>query len=346
MRVTYSMASWLCRRARNPLGPLVLALIAGGGLSACGSLAAPSLSSTAQRLTPPVVAATATPSPIPFTFTTVDDPSSTINAVTGMDQSANIVGNIGNGSASNPLESYYSAPPYSSFELVEYSGAVGTGVTSLYSSATKTILAGYVVLPPTLKGTWGAVNVNGLWALSKDRKAGKNGVTEFLGINASEMAVGFYISSGTDVPFVVNVGTGKFTVLKPPGTNGAQATGVNKFGDIALWGSTTGGATGFLLKTGSYYSFSYPNVKTTEALGLNSQDQIVGYYKDSNGKKHGFILTGPTNSPNEQVWQTIDDPKAASGTVVTGVNDADDICGYYVDADGVQHGFVAIPGAS
>jgi hypothetical protein len=43
------------------------------------------------------------------------------------------------------------------------------------------------------------------------------------------------------------------------------------------------------------------------------------------------------------VWQSIDEPNADKNTVVTGINDSGDICGYYVDPSGVQHGFVGTP---
>jgi hypothetical protein len=55
------------------------------------------------------------------------------------------------------------------------------------------------------------------------------------------------------------------------------------------------------------------------------------------------VLTGPTRGGRQQFWQTIDEPNEASGTWVTSINNYDDITGYYVDANGVQHGFVATP---
>lgn len=130
----------------------------------------------------------------------------------------------------------------------------------------------------------------------------------------------------------------------PPGAKSAVATGINAVGDISGWQYASSGDSGFFLHVGTYYSVRYPGASTTRALGLNSHDQIVGYYRESaSTERHGLILTNPTKAGSQQVWQSIDEPSAKRGTVVTGINDNDDICGYYVDGNGVQHGFVATP---
>ena len=321
-------------------------LLCGAVLSACSGAA--SFSSTgvfplqSHVLTRPAGAA-ANPTPIPFTYQTTDDPSSTVNKVTAINNEGEIVGNIGAGTASSPVESYSSTSPYSSFSPIDYSSAQGTAATSLSSSPSNPIVAGYINSPPQLHGVWAFVQIKGIFSLMKDRKegTGSDAVTEILGINASQFAAGFYTNaSGANIPVVLDVPTGKYTQLKPPGYTSAEATGINKVNDISGWESTSTGIVGFFVRVGKYYSVAYSGAATTEALGVNSQDQIVGYYQGSTGVRHGFVLTNPTSG---QVWQMIDEPNAVNGTVVTGINDNDDICGYYVDGSGVQHGFVAVP---
>ena len=330
------------------LGLLGVALLSCGlTLSACNgpaSTSSPGVVPQSRGLTPLIGTAA---SPIPFTFQTVDDPTSSVNEVTGIDALSEIVGTVGSGAPSNPFGGYTSVPPYSSFQPVNFSRAQGTVATSVVSVAGLTLVVGYVINPQQLTRIWGFIDINNLFTLLKDRKegTGNNAVTEILSTNASEFGAGFYTnSSGVNIPVEANLPLEKFYALKPPGATGAEATGINVVNDVSGWGSTAGGVVGFFLRAGRYYPVAYPGATLTEALGLNSQDQIVGYYQTSGGGvKHGFILTGPTKSGSQQVWQTIDEPNEENGTVVTGVNDSDDICGYYIDGSGIQHGFVAVP---
>jgi hypothetical protein len=322
---------------------IVFALLAAGfALTACSGSGISTTADTQRSQFTPLVAGAATP--IPFQFQTVDDPSSNVNKVNSINASGEIVGTIGSGSQSSPFESYSSSSPYQSFQTISYSKAQGT-VTM--ADPTATMIAGYVINPPQLNGIWAAVYINGLWTIFKSRKqgSGKDAVTEILGVNASELAVGFYTNSlHVNVPVEIIVPSERFTPLKPPGaTAGAEATGINGVGDISGWETTASGINGFLLHVGHYYTFSYPGAVSTEALGVNAADQVVGFYQDSGGKQHGFILSNATQSQSQQVWQTIDEPNAVSTTVVTGLNDSGDICGYYIDVNNVQHGFVAIP---
>jgi hypothetical protein len=296
--------------------------------------------------------AAASPTPIPFLYQTVDDPISNVNELTAIDSAMEIVGSIGNGQPSNPYQGYISNAPYTSLTPIGYVGAAGIVITSLSVTASKTVFAGFVVSPPQLRGTWGYLNINGIPTLAKDRKGGKGSliVTEILGLSDTGMAVGFFKSnsgSGVNVPFLLELAGMKFKILNPPNSqNGAEATGINDLGDITGWVSGKGaGTTGFMEHAATYYSLAYPGAKSTEALSLNNHDQVVGFYEDGKGTKHGFVLTNPLQASG-QVWQTIDETNAAQGTVVTGINANQDICGYYIDSSGIQHGFVAVPSAS
>jgi len=319
-------------------------LAAAVALSGCGGASSSSLGSFAPTQAASRVTR-ASSTPIPFSYTTVDDPLSNVNAVTGINSVGEISGTIGNGSVSDPYQGYSSLPPYSLFVPIVYTSALGTYVTSLSASASNPIFAGYVISPPQLIGTWGFVDINLIPTLLKDHKEGKgsNAVTEVLGINDSQFGVGFYKGpSGTDNPVVIDIASVGWTQLNPPGmTGGGAATGINSLNHIVGWAKKHKKVMGFLLRAGTYYTIAYPQATATEARGVTTNDQIVGYYTDTKGNKHGFIETNATTS--KPVWQKIDDPSADGVTVVTGVNDSDDITGYYVDSSGVQHGFVAVP---
>ena len=290
---------------------------------------------------------TATPSPIPFKFTIVDDPNSHSNQVTGINQLKKVVGVWGGGSGSSIWQSYTAQPPFNKFRDMDDPGAQGTFATSITSNR---IIAGFVQDPKKLHGVYAVVQVKSQWTLMHDPNEGKgkHAVTEIWGINDSELAVGFYESAnpgGVKIPFELNVPNASFTDLKPPNVTGdAAATGINGKGDITGWETTSTGVKGFFLQAGTYYPFYYTGAIATYALSLNWSDQVVGYYVDASGVRHGFLLIGPSKGGGTQVWQTIDAPGDAGGTVVTGINNHHVICGYYVDMYGVQHGFVAEPG--
>jgi len=311
---------------------LITALIAISLLSACSggdSVSALGKSPTQAR----------TSGSISFKYQSIDDPSSTVNRVNGIDQSGDIVGTTGDGNASDPYKSYLAKAPYTTFQDETYPGADGTMATSLVSVPGQTIVGGWVLNP--LPGIWAFVQINGVWSIFRNLKGGRgpDTATEVLGLNNAGFGVGYFRNtSGNNVPVIINIPTENFTALRPPGYVSAEATGINDFGDIVGWETTSTTTIGFFERLAVYYTFAFPKAKETFALGINSADQVVGYYVDSSETKHGFILTNPKSGKK---WQTIDEPSAAHGTVVTGINDDDSICGYYFDASGVQHGFIA-----
>ncbi|HEX3458351.1 MAG TPA: hypothetical protein VHR97_10395 [Candidatus Baltobacteraceae bacterium] len=276
-----------------------------------------------------------------YSFQVVDDPVSGVNRVNGIDLFGDIVGSTGSGTASDPYQSYFAQSPYNKFQSESYPGAQGTVAMAVVSPVSQTIVGGWVLNPPQLPGIWVFVQINGVFTIFRDRKGGRGPDTAsaILGLNDVGFGVGYFKNTdGHDVPVVINIPTEKFTALKPPGFIDAEATGINDFGDIGGWETTSKSTVGFFERLGAYYTFAHAKATATYGLGINSSDQIVGYYTDTSGANHGFILTSPKSG---QKWQTIDAPDGANGTFVTGINDHGAICGYYVDASHVQHGFVA-----
>ncbi len=71
----------------------------------------------------------------------------------------------------------------------------------------------------------------------------------------------------------------------------------------------------------------------------------MGYWQDNGGSQHGFIY-----NVNTQTYTFLDDPNIGTNnglqiTQIMGINDANRITGFYVDANGVQRGFYADPAA-
>jgi hypothetical protein len=69
----------------------------------------------------------------------------------------------------------------------------------------------------------------------------------------------------------------------------------------------------------------------------------VGYYGDSTTSQHGFLYNTKTGA-----YTFLDDPSeqfsdGVEVTQITGINNSGEIAGFYSDASGVFHGFVACP---
>jgi len=228
---------------------------------------------------------------------TLDDPEQPRhNWLIGIGPAQNIGGYLID-KGSGRVVYYVTVPPYSRHDYRYYRYPRGVTITSPIG---KTV-SGYLIDRENPYGVWGFIEKINIWTLFRDPHEGhgKYAVTEILGLNNSGLAVGFYVDrSGADVPFEVNVAKDSFADLKPPGAASARATGINPRGDIVGWLTGPSGAEGFILHSGSYQVFSYPKSTSTQALGLDFQDQIVGSYVDGSGLTHGFLLTGPVSHPS------------------------------------------------
>jgi probable HAF family extracellular repeat protein len=164
-------------------------------------------------------------------------------------------------------------------------------------------------------------------------------VTKAFGINDNGQVVGYYVSLDPLVAqgnnqFGFQYSGGTYTSLpwppnNPPGSASvAEATGINKAGQIVGWYQPAGGIEhSFLYSGGSYTVFDAPGgTGSTYAEGINDNGQIVGYYTDAYGVTHGFLYTISNGS-----YTTLDDPSEGSGgaTYAYGINDSGQIVGYY-----------------
>jgi hypothetical protein len=204
--------------------------------------------------------------------------------------------------------------------------------------------------------------------------------TQGRGINNRRHAVGEYLN-GTDGTFhgyrLLHPNFVDFDVTDALDT---IPLGINNVGDFvgsAIF--SDGSQPAFISVRQRVTIFAVPDATATFAFQLNTLNQIIGYYVDVNGITHGYTrdtdgtLSYPIDVPdasgtilfgnNDSNWgvgrytdslgvthalyfvspddiQTYDYP-GATFTSLNGINKQGTVCGYYLDADGIYHGFMA-----
>ena len=156
--------------------------------------------------------------------------------------------------------------------------------------------------------------------------------TTVYGINNFGNIVGFYWDTIGPHGFLRDP-SGNFTTINFPGASQTSANGINDSGTIVGWHDNHG----YLRdSSGNFTTIDVPGAVATALFGINNSGKIVGIYNTSGPPGvgcHGFLRDAAGNVT------TIDGPNATD-TYANGINDSDKIVGYYVDATGINHGFL------
>jgi hypothetical protein len=184
------------------------------------------------------------------------------------------------------------------------------------------------------------------------------------GINDKGNIVGQYTLAGVIPGFfrASQNGNGLITINAPSGPNTVNAQGVNNNGQIVgFYLGTDGQVHGFVANTSAAIgstltgtAIADPTIPVvpgepgatfvfSQVLGVNDQSLAVGYYGDSTTSQHGYFY-----NTNTGTYTFLDDPSEAFDngvevTQITGISNSGEISGFYSDANGVFHGFVACP---
>jgi hypothetical protein len=182
-----------------------------------------------------------------------------------------------------------------------------------------------------------------------------------------------------DLPVAYN-----FQTVNYPNDTFTQLLGINNAGVIAGYHGATVNKGFTLVLPNSFTNENFPGSAQTQVIGINNHGKTVGFYIDTNGNTHGFIGSNSTGftkvdlpgTPFNQLLGVNDSQQAAgyfsskadgtgpdtaytnsTGGVFaslfipastsaqqTGINLAGSLCGFYVDANGVNHGWTLIKG--
>jgi len=172
------------------------------------------------------------------------------------------------------------------------------------------------------------------------------GFNQLLGLNNRGQAVGYYADAPAftiDHAYIYDQNGGVFLPIVNPLSVNSQATGINDQQVVCGFYVDSGNVThGFLLNAGTLTTIDFPGSSSfTQALGLNNEGFVVGIYQVVSGQNtatHGFIY----NSSNGH-FRSLDEPKGLGTTTINGINDFNQIVGFYVDSNGNTDGFIGTP---
>ena len=162
--------------------------------------------------------------------------------------------------------------------------------------------------------------------------------TQLLGINNSLRIAGYHNfdqNSGFQLKLPVGFATENY-----PGSMMTQVIGINNTGTTdGFYVDAAGNTHGFTDIKGTFATVDYPGTVFNQLLGQNDMGQASGYYSMSQNNS-----TPDTpyvyNELGGGVFQVITIPAAVGGAQATGINNSQQISGFYIDAAGVNHGFL------
>ncbi len=165
--------------------------------------------------------------------------------------------------------------------------------------------------------------------------------TQLLGINDSNDIAGYH--GTTNKGFTYVLATKTFTSENYPGSAQTQVIGINDppFKTSGFYITTGGKTIGFTDYLGTFTSVAYPGKPFNQLLSQNDFGQAAGYYSTTvsgSGPDTPYVYDEVGG-----VFESFDIPGSVSAQA-TGINNASDVCGFYVDNGGVSHGWLLVQG--
>jgi hypothetical protein len=192
------------------------------------------------------------------------------------------------------------------------------------------------------------------------------GAINAFGINDKSNIVGQFTSGGNTPGFILpsSTSTSFTTINQPTGITSdvINAQGINNNGKvIGFYLGNDGQVHGFTADAPATPGTSITATAVTDPtipanpgepgatfvfsqiLGIDDAGLAVGYFGDSTTSQHGFFFNTSTG-----MYTFLDNPAAmfhngVEITQITGITNSGEIAGFYTDANGTFHSFVAIP---
>ena len=163
--------------------------------------------------------------------------------------------------------------------------------------------------------------------------------TQLLGINNAGVIAGYHnfaLNSG----FRLVLPKDFTTENDPLGAQGTQVIGINNSDfTVGFFVDKNGKTHGFERNpsSGVYGTVGFPGTIFNQLLGVNDKGQASGYYSNSiNNTTPDFPYIYDIGG---QVFEVIYIPGAVGGAQATGINNSQQVSGFYIDKNNVNHGF-------
>jgi hypothetical protein len=319
-------------------------------VSGAAAVAAVAGASVTLALAGPAGASTMSPAASHgYSFQTLDNKKDlTFNQLLGINNAGEISGYFGNGmSAAHPNKGYVLQPPYMQRDYISenFPNSVQTQVTGLNGVGN---LVGFWVNKAGANLGFYTAGTHFYSVVSPNVPNSSPPVDQLLGINNSGLAVGFYTNkANNNRGFTYNIHTHVFKRVlipgAPQGLNGPSLTAaaINNHNEIVgFYVNGKGVTVSFASKPHSFTTFAYPHATMTEATGINDNGWVVGFYQLGSGSKakdHGFIWRAGHG------FTTVNDPHGVNTTDINGINDKNELVGFYTDSKNNVDGFLAKP---
>ena len=271
----------------------------------------------------------------------------TFNQLLGINNRGQIAGYFGSGAAGHPNKGYLlSLGRFSAFTNENFPGGIQTQVIGINDTG---VSVGFWSTQNTTSMTnnnFGFYDWHGQFhnVNFPTRNMAQPPVNQLLGVNDSDVAVGFFTGAkGNSHAYAYSIPGGRFHRIRISGAVSSTASGINNRGDIAGFYTGRGGVTrGFLLGAhGHLYRLTVPGSSSTMAFGVNDNREVVGTYMVGSGnnvKSFGFIWS------RDFGFRTVNDPHGRGATTLNGINDAGALVGFYTDAKGNTDGLLVAHG--
>ena len=164
--------------------------------------------------------------------------------------------------------------------------------------------------------------------------------TQLLGINDSNQIAGYH---GVDVNkgFTLDLKSLTFTDENYPGSQQTQVIGINTVGKTSGFYVSHHKTIGFTDYQGTFVSVAYPKKPFNQLLSQNDFGQAAGYYStkaDGSGPDTAYVY-----DEFGSVFEAFEIPNSVSAQA-TGINNSENVCGFFVDGTNVNHGWLKVGG--
>jgi hypothetical protein len=280
-----------------------------------------------------------------FSFSTLNNQNDpTFNQLLGINNRGLIAGYLGSGAQGHPNKGYllnvsrsrswYENENVPDSTQTQVTGLNDFGVTVGFSSNHNTAS---MVNPNFGFYTWGGrFHLVNFPTMNNASPA----VNQLLGVNDSDLAVGFYTDAkGNNHGYTYSITRHRFRSIYIWGATSLTPSAINNAGDIAgFFTNSAGVVKAFLLyPNGRLTTLAFPGATMTQAFGVNDSREVVGAYtigSGSSAKTFGFTWTSRGG------WKTVSDPLGVGATTINGVNNAGELVGFYTDAAGNTDGLL------